>query len=175
MMPAHRYALPLAAAAVALPFVSAIATAQNYPSRPVRIVVGFAPGGGQDILARLIGQGLSELLGQSFIVDNRPGAGTNTATEAVVNAQPDGYTLLFFGPPAAINATLYDKLRFNFVSDIAPIASVTRVPFVMVVNPSFPAKNLDEFITHAKANPSKFSMASSGIGSGPQMAANCSN
>jgi tripartite-type tricarboxylate transporter receptor subunit TctC len=131
----------------------------------VRIVVGFAPGGTTDILARLMGQWLSERLGQPFIIENRPGAGTNIATEAVVKAASDGYTLLMVSPPNAINATLYDKLNFNFLRDIAAVASVARVPNVMEVNPSVPAKTVDEFIAYAKANPGKISFASAGIGS----------
>src|SRR5437870_6650814 len=136
----RRNFLHLAAGAAALPAVSRLAIAQTYPSRPVRIVVGFAAGGAADILARLIGQWLSERLGQSFIIENRPGAGGNVGTEAVVRASPDGYTLGLFGAPSAINATLYDKLNFNFVRDIAPIAPIVRFPYIMVVNPSVPAK-----------------------------------
>ena len=136
--------------------------AQAYPSRPVRWIVGFAAGGTTDIVARLIGQWLSERLGQPFIIENRPGAGTNIATEAVVRAPADGYTLLFVGAANAINATLYDKLNFNFIRDIAPVAGIVRVPNVMVVNPSVPAKTVPEFIAYAKANPGKINMASSG-------------
>jgi len=128
----RRKFLRLAAGAAALPAVSRIARAQTYPSRPVRLIVGFAPGGGNDIVARLVGQWLSEHLGQPFVIENRPGAGTNIATEAVVNAAPDGYTLLFVAPSAAINATLYEKLNFNFIRDIAPIAGIMRIPNVMV-------------------------------------------
>jgi tripartite-type tricarboxylate transporter receptor subunit TctC len=142
----------------------AAASAQTYPSRPVRIVVGFAPGGGTDIAARLIGQWLSERLGQQFIVENRPGAGANIAMEAVAKAQPDGYTLLLVSPGAAINATLYDKLNYNFIRDIAPIGRIIRVPNVMVVHPSFPAKTVLEFIEYAKANVGKVNMASGGNG-----------
>jgi tripartite-type tricarboxylate transporter receptor subunit TctC len=145
--------------------LSGFASAQTYPSRPVRIIVGFAAGGPNDILARLIGQWLSERLGQPFVIENRPGAGSNIATEAVVHATPDGYTLLLVGTPNAINATLYDNLNFNFVRDIAPIAGIFLVPQVMVVNPSFPATTVPEFIAYAKANPGKINMASSGIGS----------
>ena len=130
----------------------------------MRIVVGFAAGGPNDILARLIGQWLSERLGQPFVIENRPGAGSNIATEAVVRAPPDGYTLLLVGSPNAINATLYDKLNFNFIRDIAPVASIMRVPIVMVVHPSVPAKTVPEFIAYAKANPGKINMASGGIG-----------
>jgi tripartite-type tricarboxylate transporter receptor subunit TctC len=160
----RRKFLHLAAGAAAWPFASRFARAQAYPTRPVRIVVGFAPGGTTDILARLMGQWLSERLGQPFIIENRPGAGTNIATEAVVKAA-DGYTLLMVSPPNAINATLYDKLNFNFLRDIAAVASVARVPNVMEVNPSVPAKTVNEFIAYAKANPGKISFASAGIGS----------
>jgi tripartite-type tricarboxylate transporter receptor subunit TctC len=149
---------------------SRIAQAQAYPSRPVRIVVGFPPGGGADITARLIGQWLSERLGQPFIIDNRPGAGSNIATEAVVRAPADGYTLLLVGGWNAINATLYDKLSFNFIHGIAPVAGIMRVPSVMVVNPSVPAKTIPEFIAYAKANPGKINMASPGTGTGPHIA-----
>src|SRR5215510_8264406 len=154
----RRNFLHLAAGAAALPAVSRIAKAQPYPSRPVRIVVGFPAGGGADIVARLIGQWLSERLGQQFIVENRPGAGSNIATEVVVRAPSDGYTLLLVNAPAAINATLYDKLSFNFIRDIAPVASICRVPNVLVVHPSFPAKTVPEFIAYARANPGKISM-----------------
>jgi tripartite-type tricarboxylate transporter receptor subunit TctC len=160
----RRQFLHLAAGAAALQAVSRIASAQTYPSRPVRIVVGFAPGGGTDIAARLIGQWLSERLGQQFIVENRPGAGANIAMEAVAKAQPDGYTLLLVSPGAAINATLYDKLNYNFIRDIAPIGGIIRVPNVMVVHPSFPAKTVLEFIEYAKANVGKVNMASGGNG-----------
>ena len=160
----RRTFLHLAAGAAALPVVSRVARAQAYPSRPVRIVVGFAPGGAFDIVARLIGQWLSERLGQPFVIENRPGGGGNIATEAVVRAPADGYTLLLVGVPNAINATLYQKLNFNFIRDIAPIAGIDREPQVMVVNPSVPAKTVSEFIAYAKANPGKISMASQGIG-----------
>src|SRR6516164_8312959 len=166
----RRNFLHLAAGAAALPAVSRIAWAQNYPSRPVRIIVGFAPGGGADIIARLIGQWLSERLGQPFIIDNRPGAGANIGTEAVVRAPADGYTLLMVGGWNAINATLYAKLNFNFIHDIAPVAGIMRVPSVMVVNPSVPAKTIPEFIAYAKANPGKINMASPGTGTGPHIA-----
>jgi tripartite-type tricarboxylate transporter receptor subunit TctC len=155
----------LAAGAVALPAVSRVARAQSYPSRPVRLVVGFPAGGGTDIIARLIGQWLSERLAQPFIVENRPGASSNIATEAVVHAPPDGYTLFMFDSSPAVNATFYDKLNFDFLGDIAPVASIIRVPAVMVVNPSLPAKTVPEFITYSKANPAKVNMASAGIGS----------
>jgi tripartite-type tricarboxylate transporter receptor subunit TctC len=162
----RRKFLHLAAGAAALPAVSRIARAESYPSRPVRIVVGFPPGGPSDIVARLIGQWLSERLGQPFIIENRPGASTNIATEVAVHASADGYTLLLVLPSAAINATLYDNLHFNFMHDIAPIASIMRAPYVLVINPSVPAKTLPEFISYAKANPGKITMASSGIGTG---------
>jgi tripartite-type tricarboxylate transporter receptor subunit TctC len=163
-LPHRRQFLHLAAGAAALPAVSRIAKAQTYPTRPVRIIVGFAAGGGIDIIARLIGQSLSERLGQEFVIDNRPGAGGNIGTEAVVRAAPDGYTLLLAFSSNAINATLYEKLNFSFIRDIAPVAGVIRVPNVMLVNPSVPAKTVPEFIAYAKANPGKISMASGGIG-----------
>ena len=166
----RRNFLHLAAGAAALPTVSRIAWAQAYPSRPVRIIVGFAPAGAQDILARLIGQWLSERLGQTFVIENRPGGGGNIAAEAVVRATADGYTLLLVGPPNAINATLYEKLNFNFLRDIAPVAGIVRAPNVMEVNPSVPAKTVSEFITYAKASPGKVNMASAGNGTGPHMA-----
>jgi tripartite-type tricarboxylate transporter receptor subunit TctC len=145
--------------------VSRIARAQAYPTRPVRIVVGFAAGGGADIIARLIGQWLSERLGRQFIVENRPGAGSNIAAETVVRSPADGYTLLLVSSPHAFNATLYDKLNYNFIRDIAPVACITRVPDIMLVNPSVPAKTVPEFIAYAKANPGKLTVASGGIGS----------
>src|SRR5438067_3095602 len=160
----RRQFLHLAAAAAALPAVSGFAWAQTYPSRPVRIIVGFAASGPNDILARLIGQWLSERLGHPFVIENRPGAGSNIATEAVVRAPPDGYTLLLVGSPNAINATLYDNFNFNFMRDIAPVASLIRGALVMVVHPSVPAKTLPEFIAYAKANPGKLSYGSGGIG-----------
>jgi tripartite-type tricarboxylate transporter receptor subunit TctC len=160
----RRQLLQVAAGAAALPAASRFAWAQTYPSRPVRIIVGFAAGGPNDILARLIGQWLSERLGQQFVIENRPGAGGNIATEAVVRAPPDGYTLLLVGSPNAINATLYDNLNFNFIRDIAPIASLIRSGLVMVVHPSVPAKTLPEFIAYAKAHPGKLSYGSGGIG-----------
>ena len=160
----RRKFLHLAAGAAALPALSRVACAQTYPSRPVHIMVGFAAGGGIDITARLVGQSLSERLGQQFVVENRPGAGSNIATAAVVNAPPDGYTLLLVSTAHAINATVYDNLNFNFIRDIAPIASVTRQPQVMVVNPSLPAKTVPEFIAYAKSNPDKINMASGGKG-----------
>ena len=160
----RRQFLHLAAGAAALSALSRTARAQVYPSRPIRWVVGFVPGGATDIIARLMGQWLSERLGQSVVIENRPGAGSNIATEVVVNAPPDGYTLLLVGPTHAVNATLYPKLNYNFIRDIAPIASISREPLVMVVNPSVPAKTVPEFIAYAKANPGKLNMASSGIG-----------
>ena len=160
----RRKFLYLAASVATLPTLSRTARAEGYPSRPVRWIVGFAPGGGNDIVARLMGQWLSEHLGQPFVIENRPGAGTNIATEAVVNAVPDGYTLLFVAPSAAINATLYEKLNFNFIRDIAPIAGIMRIPNVMVVNPSVPAQTVPEFIAYAKANPGKVNMVSPGVG-----------
>jgi len=170
MRPPRRHFLRLVAGAAALPAVSPFAQAQTYPSRPVRFVVGAPPGGGTDIIARLMGQWLSRRLGQPFIIDNRPGAGTNIATEAVVNAAPDGYALLLVAPASAINATLYDKLSFNFVRDIAPVASMVRQPLVMLVNPSIPANTVREFIAYAKANPGNVNMASSGTGTTPHLA-----
>jgi tripartite-type tricarboxylate transporter receptor subunit TctC len=166
----RRQFLHLAAGAAALPAVVRFAWAQAYPTRPVSLVAGFAPGGGVDITARLIGQWLSERLGQQFVIENRPGASSNIATEAVVRAPADGYTLLMVGSFNTINATLYDKLNYNFIRDIAPVASVMRYPYVMLVNPSVPAKSVPELIAYAKANPRKLNMASPGIGSGPHIA-----
>jgi tripartite-type tricarboxylate transporter receptor subunit TctC len=160
----RRQFLHLAAGAAALTSVPRLARAQAYPSRPVRWIVGFAPGGTTDILARLMGQWLSERLNKPFIIENRPGAGANIATEAVVRAPADGYTLLLVGPPNAINATLYENLNFNFIRDIAPVAGIARVPQVMTVNPSVPAKTVPEFIAYTKANPGKINMASGGVG-----------
>jgi tripartite-type tricarboxylate transporter receptor subunit TctC len=160
----RRQFLHLAAGTIALPTVSRIAKAQAYPARPVRILVGYAAGGGVDVIARLIGQRLSERLGQSFIIENRPGAGTNIATVAVVRSPPDGYTLLLATGANAVNATLYKNLTFDFIRDVAPVGSIVRVTLVMVVNPAFPAKRLPEFITYAKANSSKISVASGGVG-----------
>jgi|SRR5262245_11185263 len=168
-LPRRRF-LHLAAGAAALTALPHIARAQTYPSRSVRIIVGFAPGGPNDVLARLIGQWLSERLGQPFVIDNRPGAGSNIATEAVVKAAPDGYTLLQVATSSAINATLYDKLNFNFIRDIAPVAANIHQPQVMLVNPSVPAKTIPEFIAYAKANPRKINMASAGNGTGPHLA-----
>jgi tripartite-type tricarboxylate transporter receptor subunit TctC len=162
---ARRHVLQMAAGAAALPAVSRFAWAQTYPARPVRLIIGYPPGGSADITARLIGQWLSDRLGQPFIIENRPGAGTNIATEAVVRAAPDGYTLLLVAPANAINATLYDKLNYNFLRDIAPVAGIIRFPNVVVVNPSVPVKTIPELIAYAKANPGKLNMASSGNGS----------
>ena len=169
MKHSRRVFLRVAAGAAALPALSRTIPAQAYPSRPVRIVVGFAAGGGGDTLMRLMGQWLSERLGQPFIVENRPGAGTNIATEAVVRAPADGYTLLYVSPASAINATLYPNLSFNFLSDIAPVARIGHQPDVMEVNPSVPTETVAEFIAYAKANPGKVSFGSSGIGNTPHM------
>jgi tripartite-type tricarboxylate transporter receptor subunit TctC len=165
----RRNFLHLAAGAAALPAVSRIARAQAYPTKPVHLIVPFGPAGATDITARLIGQWLSERLGQQFVIENRPGAGSNVGTEAVVRAAPDGYTLGLFGAPSAINATFYDKLNFNFVRDIAPVALIVRFPHIMVVNPSVSAKTLPEFIAYTKANAGKINMASVGIGSVPHV------
>jgi tripartite-type tricarboxylate transporter receptor subunit TctC len=162
---ARRQFLDLAAGAAALFALPHIARAQAYPSRPVRLIVPFAPGGATDIVARLIGQWMSEHLGQPFVIDNRPGAGGNLGAEAVVKAQPDGYTILMASTTNAINATLYDNLNFNFIRDIAPVATISRNGLVMVVHPSIPAKTVPEFIAYAKANPHKLNMASPGNGS----------
>jgi tripartite-type tricarboxylate transporter receptor subunit TctC len=159
-----------AAAVATMPVLSCLTWAQAYPTRPVRIIVGFTPGGTTDIAARLIGQWLSERLGQQFVVENRPGAGSNIAAEAVVNAPPDGYTILLVGAPNAINATLYEKLNFNFIRDIAPVAGIIRTALVMQVNPSVPAKTVPEFIAYAKSNPGKINMSSAGNGSAPHVA-----
>ena len=160
----RRQFLHLAAGAGALPAVSRIAWALDYPTRPVHIVVGFPPGGSTDTIARIIGQWLSQRLGQPFIIENRPGAGSNIGAEAVVRAPADGYTLLLVFSSNAINATLYDKLSFNFIRDIAPVSPIVRLPNVMVVNPSLPVKTVPEFIAYAKANPGKLNMASGGNG-----------
>ena len=163
-LPRRRF-LSLVTAAAALPSISRIATAQAYPTRPVRLIIGYPPGGSADITARLIGQWLSERLGQPVVIESRPGAGTNIATETVVNAPPDGYTLLLVAPANAINATLYEKLNHNFMRDIAPVAGLIRFPNVIVANPSVPTKTVPELIAYAKANPGKLNMASSGAGS----------
>src|ERR1700730_9316160 len=161
----RRHFLFLPAAAATLLAVSRVARSQTDPTRPVRIIIGYPPGGSADITARLMGQWLSERLGQPFVIENRPGASTNIATEAVVHASPDGYTLLLVAPANAINATLYDKLSFDFIRDIAPVAGIIRFPNVVVVNPSVAAKTIPELIAYAKANPGKLNMASSGNGS----------
>jgi tripartite-type tricarboxylate transporter receptor subunit TctC len=166
----RRQFLYLAAGAATLPVASRLARAQTYPARPVRIIVGFAAGGSTDIAARLIGQWLSERLGQQFIVENRSGGNSNIATEAVANAPPDGYVLLLAFTSNAINTTLYDRLNFNFIRDIAPIAGIARVPNVMEINPSVPATTVPEFISYAKSNPGKINMASGGIGEPGHMA-----
>jgi tripartite-type tricarboxylate transporter receptor subunit TctC len=166
----RRKFLRLAAGAAALPAVSHFAWAQTYPTRPVRLVVGFPPGGGTDIVARLIGQWLSERLGQQLVIENRPGAGSNIATEGVVRAAADGYTLLLVSAAHAINATLYDRLNYNFLRDIAPVAGVIRVPNLMEVNPSLPPKSVPEFIAYAKANPGKVNYASGGNGTAQHLA-----
>jgi len=166
----RRHFQHLAAAAAALPIAARRAGAQAWPSRPVRWLVGYAPGGGNDIVARLMGQWFSDRLGQPFVIENRPGAATNMAAEAVVHAAPDGYTLLLVGQPNAINATLYETLPFNFIRDIAPVAGLMTVPNVMVVHPSFPAKTVVEFIAYAKAEPGKVNMASAGNGSAAHLA-----
>ena len=160
----------LAAGAAALPAVSRLARAQAYPTRPVRWIVPFPAGGPTDIVARPMGQWRSDRLGQPFIIENRPGAGTTIATEAVVRAAADGYTLLLVALSSAINATLYDNLKYNFMRDIAPVATITSQPIVMVVHLSVPARTVPEFIAHAKANPGKINMASPGIGTGPHVA-----
>jgi tripartite-type tricarboxylate transporter receptor subunit TctC len=165
----RRKFLHLATGAAALPGLSRIARAQAYPTRLVRLIVPFGPAGATDITARLIGQWLSERLGQQFVIENRPGAGGNIGTEAVVRAAPDGYTLLYVTTANAVSATLFDKLNFNFIRDIAPVAPIVRFPYIMVVNPSVPAKTLPEFMAYAKANPGKINMASPGIGSTPHV------
>ena len=162
-LPRRRF-LQLVAGATAFPAMSRVARAQSYPAKPVRVIVGFAPGGGNDIAARLISHWLSERLGQQFIVENRPGAGSNIATEAVVRAPADGYTLLLVAVANATNATLYDKLNFNFIRDIAPVAGLLRVPNLIEVHPSVPARTLPEFIAYARANPGKVNMGSGGSG-----------
>jgi tripartite-type tricarboxylate transporter receptor subunit TctC len=161
----RRKFLHLALGAAALPALPSVATAQAYPTRPVRLIVPLAPGGATDIVARLIGQWLSERLGQPVVIENRPGGGGNTGTEVVVRAPADGYTLLMVGPTQAINTTLYDKLNFHFIRETAPVANIIIVPNVLAVNPSVLAKTVPEFVAYAKANPRKLNMASSGIGS----------
>ncbi len=166
----RRQFLKLAAVVAAAAAVPQFASALDYPTRPVRIIAGFAAGGGVDVTARLIGQWLTDRLGQSFVIENRPGAGGNIGTEAVVNAAPDGYTLLLATVPNAVNASLYEKLNFNFIRDIVPVAGIIRVPMVILLNPSVPAATVAEFVSHAKANPDKVNMASAGNGSAPHMA-----
>jgi tripartite-type tricarboxylate transporter receptor subunit TctC len=166
----RRTLLKSAAAALAAAAFPHFASAQEYPSRPVRIIAGFAAGGGVDVTARLIGQWLAGRLGQSFVIENRTGAGGNVGTEAVVNAAADGYTLLLATAPNAVNASLFEKLNFNFIRDTAPVAGIIRVPMVMLLNPSVPATSVTEFITYAKTNPEKVNMASAGNGSAPHMA-----
>jgi tripartite-type tricarboxylate transporter receptor subunit TctC len=162
----RRKFLHLAAGAATLLIASRIARAQTYPTRPVRLIVPFAAGGPSDLAARLIGQALSERLGQQVVIENRPGGGTNIATEAVVRAPADGYTLLIAGTSSTVNASLYDRLNFNFIRDVAPVGSVMRFSLAVIVNPSFPSKTVAEFIAYAKANPGKLNMASGGNGSG---------
>src|SRR4249920_3901733 len=164
-LPHRRQFLHLAAGAFALPVLSRIARAQTYPSRPVHWIVGYTPGGGNDTFARLMGQWLQERRGQPFVIENRPGAGSNIATEAAVNARPDGYTILLANFANASNASLYANLKFNFIRDIAPVAGIVRVPNIMLVNQSVPAKTVPEFIAYVKANPGKVNMSSAGIGS----------
>ena len=166
----RRNFLHLAAGAVALPAVSRIARARTYPTRPVRIVVGLTAGSASDIIARLVGQWLSERLGQPFVIENRPGAGSNIAAEAVVRSPPDGYTLLLTASPNAINASLYEKLSFNFIRDIAPVAAISREPNVVVVHPSVPTRTIPELIAYAKANPGRINMASAGNGTTSHLA-----
>jgi tripartite-type tricarboxylate transporter receptor subunit TctC len=166
----RRRFLHLATVAIGVPAVSRMASAQTYPTRPVRLVVGFAAGGAPDIAARLVAQWLSERLGQQFIIENRPGAGGNLATEIVADATADGYTLLLINISNAVNATLYQKLKYDFIRDIAPVASINHENYGMEVHPSFPAKTVAEFISYARANPGKLNMASPGNGTGPHMA-----
>jgi tripartite-type tricarboxylate transporter receptor subunit TctC len=168
-IPRRRF-LQLAAGAATLPAISRSASAQAYPSQPIRIIVGFAAGSGSDIFARLMAQWLSERLGQSVLIENRPGAGGNIGTESVVKAAPDGYTLLQWVPANAVNNSLYEKLSFNFLRDIAPVAGTARSPYVVVVNPALPVKTIPELIVHAKANPGKLNFASAGVGTGIHMA-----
>jgi tripartite-type tricarboxylate transporter receptor subunit TctC len=170
IMLARRRFLHLAAGAAASPLTPLLARAQTYPAQPVHMIVGFPAGAGADLAARLVGQWLSQQLGRPFVIENRPGAGGNIGAELVARASPDGYTLLLINSSNAINAALYDNLKFNLIRDIAPVAGVFRGPFVMVVNPSFPAKTLGEFIAYAKANPRRINMASAGIGTAPHLA-----
>jgi tripartite-type tricarboxylate transporter receptor subunit TctC len=170
MMPSRRRLLFLAASAAALAAPTRFACAQGYPTRPVRVLVGFAPGGAPDILARLIGQWLSNRLGQTFVVENKPGANGNLAIEAAARAEPDGYTLLLVATIVAIDATLYENANYSFAQNLTAVGAVSREPNVMIVNPDFPARTTGEFIAHAKANPGKINMASPGIGTSPHMA-----
>ncbi len=163
-VPRRRF-FQLAAAAFVIPATARCALAEAYPSRPVRLLSGFAPAGGNDIIARLMGQWLTERLGQTFVIENRPGAGTNIAAELVINSPPDGYTLFVTNPSNAINATLYEKLNFNFMRDMLPVAGIAQAPSVLAINASVPARTVTEFIAHAKANPGRISMGSAGIGS----------
>jgi tripartite-type tricarboxylate transporter receptor subunit TctC len=162
---ARRRFMQLAAGAAVVPALSKFANAESYPAHPIRVIVGYTPGGSADLTARLMGQWLSERLGQSFVIENRPGGGTNIATEAALRSPPDGYTLLLAAPANAINATLYSKLNFDFLRDSEPVAGLIRFPNVVVVNPSVPVKSIPELIAYAKANPGKLNMASSGNGS----------
>src|SRR4051812_2351034 len=166
----RRNFLKLAGALVAMPALPQLASALDYPTRPTKIVAGFAAGGGVDITARLIGQWLADKLGQSFVVENRTGAGGNIGTESVVNAAPDGYTLLLSTVPNAVNASLFDKLKFDFIRDTTPVAGIIRVPMVILLHPSMPPRTVPEFIAYARANPGKVNMASAGNGSAPHMA-----
>ena len=170
MLQSRRHLLRLAATTAALACLPRFAAAQDYPTRPIKWMLGYTAGGTTDILSRIVTQPLSERLGQPIIIETKPGAGTNIATETVVRAEPDGYTLLFVGAPNAINASLYAKLNFNFIRDIAPVAGIARVPAVLVVHPAVPVKSAAELIAYAKANPSKLNMASSGVGSTPHLA-----
>jgi tripartite-type tricarboxylate transporter receptor subunit TctC len=166
----RRHLLRTGAAAAAAAILPRAARAQTYPARAVRVIVPYPPGGDTDFVARLIGQWLAERLGQPFVIENRPGAGTNIGTEAAVRAAPDGHTILLTSPPAAINATLYQNLKFKFLRDLTPIALVTRAPFALETGPAFPANTISDFIAHAKANRGKITMASAGVGSGPHLA-----
>src|SRR5262245_40276693 len=168
-LPRRRF-LHLAAGAAALPAASGVAWEQSYPSRPVRWIVGFTPAGGNDIIARLMGQWLAERLGQPFVIDNRPGASTNIAAEAVINAPPDGYTLFLTNLSSAVNATLYEKLNLNFIRAMAPVVGISRAPLIMAVHPSSPATTVPEFVAHAKADPGRINMGSAGIGSAGHLA-----
>jgi tripartite-type tricarboxylate transporter receptor subunit TctC len=170
MKPTRRTFLHLTSGAVVLPAVSRIARAETYPTRPVHLIVAFAAGGTNDTVARLLGQALSERLGQRLVIENRTGAGSNIGTEVAVRAAPDGYTLLMAGTPNAINATLYDKLAFNFIGDIAPVAAILSMPDVMEVNPALPVRTIPEFIAYARANPGKLTMASAGTGGATHLA-----